>query len=596
MSLSTHTAALALTALLIPSPGAGVEAAQEVEAPTVETLTGKSFHFSWKEGDEGAINGIMTLAAAGKVEGINSPNESAWKLDEEGRLLILHEDGHVSTTFEIFEVREGKWCFDGPFHLREGITHHLEETDEEPQRPVQLSEGLPERLLHTNQTIVCLDIGETYVYERPDGRGLPLKLKSVEVSRDSVVGLVRSAEVVIEVDPVYTLRLRCAPYVMPREYHLRAFRPGRGGSRLHDDHRSIRIQVDTTSDWTPLPKRVQLSLWDTDEPIVDTSRFTFPLRDYRLFAHGMQCYNESVHLGRKDGDPSGAVFHHSYGIDFAGFEGGMDVLSCVDGKVVQLLPEAILVNIEDDAGLIWEYHHLDSIAPHLKVGMRVGKGEKIGVLGRSGPSGNFSHLHVGAFLSPELLEQRRYTRRLNWYPWMVAAYRELHPEGPLAVAGAHLPVRVGEKVIFDGIDSIAGEHRIEDWRWELPDGTVVEGRRAEASFEKPGVYVATLTARDESGAEDVDFRKIKVYSQGEPEPFLPAIFATTTPTVEVYAGEPVKFKYWLHGAEEHSFEIDFGDGTVLEEYESFTVVEHAFSEPGLHVVTARSRSTATGSR
>ena len=594
MSLSTTTAALSLTALLVPLLGGTPEArgatrsqeTQAVDAPTVEDLTGKSFRFSWKQDDTGGFNGILVLAEGGRIEGINSPNESSWKIDEEGRLLILHEDGNVSTTFEVFEIRDGKWCFDGPFHLREGITHHLEETDEEPRQPVHLDEGLPERLLHTGQTIVCLDIGEEYVYELSNGDEIPIKLKSVEVTRDSVVGLVRSAEVVVELIGFQSRTLRCAPYVMPSVHHWRAFRSPTP-SRSHYRHGSFRIQVDTTSDWVELPKRVQLSLWDASEPNVDTSRFGFPLRDYRLFVHGMQCYNEPVHLGCKDGDPSGAVFHHSYGIDFAGFEGEMDVLACVEGKVVRLLPDAILVNIEDDAGLIWEYHHLASISPHLREGMRVGKGEKIGVLGRSGPSGNFSHLHVGAYLTPQHMEAGRYTRRLNWYPWMIEAYRELHPEGPLAIAGAHLPVRVGETVTFDGRDSIAGVHGISSYRWELPDGTIVEDHRAEASFEKPGVYVATLTIRDWGGAEDVDFRKIKVYSEGEPEPFLPAIFATTTPTVEVYAGEPVKFRYWLHGAEEHPFEIDFGDGTKLDDYESFTVVEHAFAKPGLHIVTAR---------
>jgi len=566
-----------------PAP---VPVAQEVaETPTTETLTGKRFRFSWKEGESGGFNGIMTLAAGGGVEGIASSNEHAWKLVDEGRLLILAEDGRVSTTFEHFEVRDGKWCFDGPFHFREGITHHLVETDEEAERAKPRYEGLPERLLHTSQAIFCLDVGETYTYTLEDGQEVPIELVSVEVMRDSVVGLVRGADVVVKVygEPY---ELRCAPYVMPTVIRWGKYRPDLPRPFGHPAG-ALRIQADTTSDWTALPKRVQFSVWDPSEPIVDTTRFGFPLRDYRLFSHGMQCYNEPVHLGRLDDDPGGGYFHHSYGIDMAGYEGGVDVLACVSGKVARLVPDGIVVDIEDDAGLFWEYHHLDSIAPHLSVGQRVDKGEKIGVLGKSGPSGNYSHLHVGAFLAKEDMPAERYTRRLNWYPWMVEAYRALHPDEPLAVAGAHAMVRVGETVVFDARDSIAGAYPIESYRWELPDGTVVEGPRAEASFAKPGIYSATLRIRDEGGAEDVDFRKVKVYSVGEPEPFLPALFVTSTPTIDVRVGEPVKFRCWLHGAEEHPFELDFGDGTVVKAVESFSVVEHAFTTPGIHVVTGR---------
>ena len=76
------------------------------------------------------------------------------------------------------------------------------------------------------------------------------------------------------------------------------------------------------SGWLPaLPKRVQLSLWDAADPVVDTGRFGFPIARYRLFSHGTQAYNEPVHLGARDGDPGGQTFYHDYGVDLAGYEG-----------------------------------------------------------------------------------------------------------------------------------------------------------------------------------------------------------------------------------------------------------------------------------
>ena len=554
-----------LTALLLVV--AGTAFAQDEDVLTAEALTNRSFRFSWSRGEEGGVNGTLGLGDEGRILGISSANESSWEIDEAGRLILRHEDGRVSTTFEEVAVEDGKYRFAGPFHFVEGIVHHLEETEEGATAPEQRGGSLPGPLGFTSQRIVCLDPGEETDFTLRSERVVAVRLVAVDEERDSVVGLVRRAKVRVAIDgEEHTLR--CAPYVMPTVIG------------------ELRIQADTTTAWTELPKRVQFSLWDAVDPIVDPTRFGFPLRDYRLFAHGLQGYNEPVHLGRGDGDPGGAVFPHSYGIDFAGFEGEQDVLACVEGTVLRLLPDAILVNIIDDQGVIWEYHHLDSIAPHLTVGRRVAKGEKIGVLGRSGPSGNFSHLHVGIHASREHMEAGNYTRRINYYPWIVEAWRSEYGDGPLAVAGAHAVARVDQTVRFDASGSIPADSPIVSRRWELPDGSTAEGNDAEHVFTTPGIHVVTLRVRDAAGREDFDFRKVKVYSRDEAETLLPALFVTSIPTLNARAGEAVRFKIWLHGAEEHPFHVDFGDGEARRGCASFEVIEHVFGAPGRYVVTA----------
>jgi hypothetical protein len=542
--------------------------ARETGELTSADLTGHSFRFSWRQGNASGFNGILVLDEDGHVSGINSPNETSWEINSKGRLVIKHADGRVSTTFETCTLRKGKYVFKGPFHLRKGIIHLLEETDDQhtASRP-ELSDELPDELLISNQVVFCLEEGVEHEVSLPSGRTCVIRLLSVHEQRDTVVGLIRRAEVRIALNGKQH-DLVCAPYVMP--------------TVIGD----VRIGADTTSGFTTLPGRVQFSVWDATDPIVDLSKFTFPLPDYRLLSHGMQCYNEPVHLGRKDGDPGGAAFYHAYGIDFAGFEGGETVVSCVDGEVVRVLPDAVLVDIMDGTGLIWEYHHLDSIAPGLTKGDVVKKGEMIGALGRSGPSGNFSHLHVGAFLTGAHMNQDTYTRRLNWYPWMVEAWRAQNPKGPLAVSGAHHQVRVGEPFVLDGSNSVAGDRPIVRTQWELPDGTLVDTVKTRQSLSKPGIHIAALHVWDSAGCEDVDFHKIKVFSAGAPEPWLPSIFITSTPTRTVYAGEPVRFRLWLHGAEQEPIRLDFGDGRVIPAYASFTVVEHAFRHSGLHSVTA----------
>jgi len=170
---------------------------------------------------------------------------------------------------------------------------------------------------YSEQEIICLDVDEEYSFGLKDGAERVIRLISVKEYRDSVLGKVRYAEVDITIDGK-PLRLICAPYTMPTEIDR------------------VRVQADTTSEWLGMPKTAQFSVWDASDPIVNTDRFSFPIRDYLLFSHGMQTYNEVVHLGANDGCPEGAKFYHNYGIDFAGYEGQEEIISCTEGEVIRL--------------------------------------------------------------------------------------------------------------------------------------------------------------------------------------------------------------------------------------------------------------------
>ena len=85
---------------------------------------------------------------------------------------------------------------------------------------------------YSKQTSVCLDPGEQHVFVLNDGRTRTLRLVSVEEHRDTVVQRVRDATVTVQVEGE-TVRLKCAPYVMPVVHH------------------GMRIQADTTRSWLP---------------------------------------------------------------------------------------------------------------------------------------------------------------------------------------------------------------------------------------------------------------------------------------------------------------------------------------------------------
>ncbi len=431
------------------------------------------------------------------------------------------------------------------------------------------------RIKYSNQSFVCLDVGETYVYRLKCGQERRIRLQAVTEYPDSVMGLMRRAEVLVEVDGA-PVKLVCEPYVMPTEVA------------------GLRIQADTTSRWMDLPKRVQFSLWDASDPIVDTDLFVFPLAGYGLFSQGTQGYNEPVHLGHRDGDPAGQQFYHNYGFDMAGFEGRDEVIACVDGSVVALYPDMGTLILEDDRGILFEYGHMDKIFPEIKEGLAVKRGRKLGFLGRKGASGNFSHLHVGVYLSKADFEAQLGCCNLNLYPWIVEAFCKSSGRTLFAVARPHKAVRTGEVVRFDGTRSLAYGSKIKTFRWEFHDGTSVYSARAEKVYNRPGTYMAALWVEDEKGSRDVDFCKVKVYSGEKAEDVMPILFLTYSPSRDVRVGQAVYFRGWPQGAESSAIRLDFGDGTVVENYAPYSEVSHSFQKRGIHVVTAT--TTAAGLR
>ena len=94
------------------------------------------------------------------------------------------------------------------------------------------------------------------------------------------------------------------------------------------------------------------------------------------------------------------------------------------------------------------------------------------------------------------------------------------------------------------------------------------------------------------GRKDVDYCKVKVYTNGAPEDVVPTIFMTYAPSEKVRVGEPVTFRFWLQGADkQQNLAVDFGDGGTIPDYMPYSSVRHSFDSVGIHVVTA---STVVG--
>jgi hypothetical protein len=274
----------------------------------------------------------------------------------------------------------------------------------------------------------------------------------------------------------------------------------------------------------------------------------------------------------------------------AGFEGRDEVIACVDGNVIGVYRDEGTLFLADDRGIIFEYGHMEKILPEIKEGAKVKRGQKLGLLGRRGGSGNFSHLHVGAYLSREDLSAGRNCRNLNLYPWLMEAFRKASGRTLFAVARPHHAVQTGETVRFDGTRSLFHGSKIKRFRWVFHDGTSANSALTEKVYERPGTYMATLWVEDERGLRDVDFCKVKVYSKDKVEDVMPILFLTYWPSRGVRAGQTVYFRGWPQGEEAGDIRIDFGDGTAIEKYVPYSEVRHSFQKPGIHIVTATTTS------
>jgi hypothetical protein len=170
----------------------------------------------------------------------------------------------------------------------------------------------------------------------------------------------------------------------------------------------------------------------------------------------------------------------------------------------------------------------------------------------------------------------------------VSAYKELaDSQRLLAVARPHHSVTVGDEVIFDGSNSLAFDSKIVAYKWQFHDGRTVEKPLVKRKFDKPGTFIATLFVIDDKGNKDVDFCKVKVYPSSGELKGIPTIFMSYAPTVGINIGESVQYRIWLQGADKNiPIKIDFGDGTVINDYESFSEIQHKFKTVGIHIVTA----------
>jgi murein DD-endopeptidase MepM/ murein hydrolase activator NlpD len=447
---------------------------------------------------------------------------------------------------------------------------------------------------------VDLNVGESASVALGDGSKVAVRVIRVSESRDRFRSAVREARVVIEVNGAQG-ELVCANYRLPVTL---------GGVQI-DCPATSALATNSRSDAWGLDKSARLRIWPAKSAWIDPGAFKYPARQ-KWFASGTQMANEPTFVDGGEVPGTKTIYYHN-GLDIGGAEGMVDVIAATDGLVVSsgtdrlpghdntpVAPRYDVVYLLDARGWYYRYSHLKTIAPAIRPGATVKMGDAIGVLGKEGGSGGWSHLHFE--IGSRQPSGKWGTEEGYAFLWQ-SYVAEFQPD-VIAVARPHHLAAVGESVVLDGSRSWARSGGTLRYDWTMTDGSAVTGPRIERRYDRPGMYSEILKVTDAGGRTAWDFAAVQVIDPAEPQALPPSIQAAYAPSLSIRAGDPVTFKVRTFRTQEGQETWDFGDGTPpvnvksdgnanIHNPDGFAVIEHRFAKPGDYIVSVK-RANARG--
>ena len=447
----------------------------------------------------------------------------------------------------------------------------------------------PPEVLHRT---IDLAIGETQDVTLSDGTSVRVGLLDLKETLDEVNQAVRRSDVRVQVNG-QTTTLTSATYRLPTTF---------AGVQIDCPITKGYLAKARKNVWGLL-KDARLRIWPAGSPWIGPAHFVYPARQ-RWFASYTHMGNEPVFVDGGDLPAKKDIYYH-YGLDIGGAESLVDVVAATDGLVVSS-GNAVLARHEKDTpvdkrydviylldgrGWYYRYSHLKYIEPAIRPGARVTMGQKLGVIGKEGGSGGWTHLHFDI--------TKRQPSGLwgieEGYAFIWQAYHQAHPADVVAVARPHALIWAGQKAQLDGSNSWGRDLRFE---WTYGDGGASSGARAERLYEKPGTYCETLKVTDGAGRVDYDFAVVHVLDRAKPEQPPPTIHATYAPTFGIRPGDPVVFKVRTFRDKEGGETWDFGDGSapltvksdanaVMHAATGYAEAIHKYEKPGHYLVNVQ---------
>ncbi|MFC1603595.1 PKD domain-containing protein [Planctomycetota bacterium] len=443
--------------------------------------------------------------------------------------------------------------------------------------------------------VVDLDIGETHQITLHDGTKATVTLLELTEKRDSVRNAVRRAQVKVKVNG-QEISLVSSTYHLPTAI---------GNVQIDCPITKGYIQNSSKDNAWGLDKDARLRLWPSGSPWIRPGTFIYPVKQ-KWFASDTQMANVPCYVNACDIPGQESIYYH-YGLDFGGSEGMVEVVAATDGLVVSagnqvldghkdapIAPRYDVVCVLDDRGWYYRYSHLQMIATPVIPGKRVKMGQRIGLIGKEGGSGGWSHLHFDI----KCRQPSGMWGTQNGYAFIWQAYQQQYSPEIIAVARPHHLVYTGETVQLDASKSWCRTGQIAKYEWTFCDRTKAKGNTVKRVYERAGQYSEIIKVTDSTGNVAYDFAVVCVIDRQHPERVPPAIHANYYPTFGLRAGDEVKFKVRSF-ATQHGEEVwDFGDNSAPVKVQSdgnsdqhnpagYAITQHRYRKVGDYIVTVR---------
>jgi murein DD-endopeptidase MepM/ murein hydrolase activator NlpD len=446
--------------------------------------------------------------------------------------------------------------------------------------------------------VVDLDAGEPAAeVVLHNGTSARIALLERSAVSDTVRGAVRQALVRLKVNG-QEVQLECGNYNLPVTV---------AGVQVDCAVTRDFLSNSRTDPWG-LVKDARLRLWPSGSPFMAPGTYMYPVKE-RWFATSTQMSNEPSFVDGSETPWSRKVYYH-YGLDIGGAEGMTEVVAATSGMVVVLGKSAMPgyekspytevrydgVIVLDERGWFHWYFHLYSINPNLKLGEKIAIGQPVGLIGKEGSAGCWSHLHY-EIRAPQPSGKAGI---VEGYAFLWEAYQRQYAPEVIAVARPHAYAWVGETVTLDGSRSSSRSGRIKRYEWSFTDGSMGNGSTIKRTYEKPGTYSEILKVTDSRGHSSYDFAVVQIAAKPvsgrqTEESLAPTIHASYWPSLGARVGQPITFLVRSCRTTFGQETWNFGDGSApvtvksdgcAEEKnkEGYAQTQHVFQKPGDYIV------------
>ena len=453
--------------------------------------------------------------------------------------------------------------------------------------------------------LVDLKTGEAVGVALSNGQTVQVKLLEVLEERDNLRSAIRKAVAVVELDGK-KVEVPSSTYNLPKTVQLE------GGKQVQVDC-PVTKGYEGSSDWA-MDADARIRLWPAGSPWIRPGTFMYPAKQ-KWFATDTQMGNVPCYVNACDRPGLTDVYYH-YGLDIGGCEKRTEIVAATDGRIVSLkgtnldgVPKIInprydVLYLRDNRGWYYRYSHLAEFDPALKLGDTVKMGQPIGLLGKEGGSGGWTHLHFGIWCK---MPSGRWGS-LDGYCFFWQAYHSKHDTRLQAVARPHRLIWAGDTTELDGSRTYSskGPDHIASYEWTFGDGSTATGPKVSRRYEKPGAYCETLKVTDKDGRSDIDFAVVQVCDPNRPKDAPISIHASYYPTFDLKPAQEILFKVRAFNFEPTDGQEtwDFGDGTPkvttrsdgnrpTRNLNGYAVTSHCYKKPGRYLVSV-SRTNSRG--